>query len=98
MLHLLRAVELGKALWGDNLLVYGEPILRRAKLTSGKAEVVSQPDKVFYCVNYQFEKCQFNGECARERESVAPFMCQVLQNRWLYKRTPHTSAACPYSN
>ena len=55
----LRAVELGKAQWGDDPLVFGEPILRKARFgvkVSNKSQI-SQGNKTLFCLDYQYNRC-----------------------------------------
>ena len=53
----VRANKLCKAQWGDNPLVYGEPILCKAKLSYNKAAVNPPTGRVLYCLDYQYDKC-----------------------------------------
>lgn len=102
----LRAIELGRATWGDDPLVYGEPILRKARMVSynrsGQAPAVSPLEgETYFCLDYQFSKCSLSTPHHAHVKGADRSVFHICAKCWRKERVrrfhPDTSPACPHN-
>ena len=101
----LRAVEYDRAKWGDDPLIYGDPILRKARWSFepkvGSANNGGQAGDVLFCLNYQFNKCALGSPHMAEIRGKEKEVLHICAKCWKRDRKrlvhPDSSAACPHN-